>query len=76
MPVTRDALPRRILPMPDPKYVGITTYDARDPETKYPPIKALRPPKGAPNVMIILIDDAGFGSSSAFGGPCQSPSFA
>ena len=30
-------------------------------------------PKGAPNVLIILIDDAGFGSSSAFGGPCQTP---
>lgn len=42
-------------------------------ETKYPPIEQLRPPKGAPNVLIILIDDAGFGSSSAFGGPCQTP---
>jgi arylsulfatase A-like enzyme len=73
MAVTRDDLPRHILPMPDSKHVGITTYDARDPATKYPPIKALRPPKGAPNVMIILIDDAGFGSSSAFGGPCHTP---
>ena len=33
----------------------------------------LRPPKGAPNVLIVLIDDAGFGSSSAFGGPCNTP---
>jgi arylsulfatase len=33
----------------------------------------LRPPKGAPNVLIVLIDDAGFGSSSAFGGPCYTP---
>lgn len=33
----------------------------------------LRPPEGAPNVLIVLIDDAGFGSSSAFGGPCQTP---
>src|SRR5262245_62009897 len=73
MPVTRDDLPRHILPMPDPKHVGITTYDAKDPATKYPPIKALRPPKGAPNVLIVLIDDAGFGSSSAFGGPCHTP---
>ncbi len=73
MPVTRDDLPRHVLPMPDPKHVGITTYDARDPNTKYPPIQPLRPPKGAPNVAIILIDDAGFGSASAFGGPCQTP---
>ena len=38
-----------------------------------PADRQLRPPKGAPNVLIILIDDAGFGSSSAFGGPCQTP---
>jgi len=50
-----------------------TTYDAKDPDTKYPPIRDLRPPEGAPNILIILIDDAGFGSSSAFGGPCQTP---
>ena len=35
----------------------------------------LRPPEGAPNVLIILIDDAGFGASSAFGGPCNTPNF-
>ena len=38
-----------------------------------PAIEQLRPPKGAPNVLVILIDDAGFGASSAFGGPCQTP---
>src|SRR5215475_11282201 len=64
---------RDILPIPDRKPVGLTTYDAKDPDTKFPPIEQLRPPKGAPNVLIILIDDAGFGSSSAFGGPCQTP---
>jgi len=48
-------------------------YDAKDPENKYPAITQLRPPKGAPNVLLILIDDAGFGSSSAFGGPCNTP---
>jgi len=64
---------RNILPIPDRPRTGLITYDARDPETKYPPINQLRPPKGAPNVLIILIDDAGFGSSSAFGGPCNTP---
>jgi arylsulfatase A-like enzyme len=64
---------RSILPIPDPNFVGLTTYDAKDPNTKYPPIKELRPPKGAPNILIVLIDDAGFGSSSAFGGPCNTP---
>ena len=33
----------------------------------------LRPPEGAPNVLIVLIDDVGFGASSAFGGPCNTP---
>jgi arylsulfatase A-like enzyme len=70
----RDTITRDILPIPDPQHVGLTTFDAKDPATKFPPITPLRPPKGAPNVLIVLIDDAGFGSSSAFGGPCQTPS--
>src|SRR5215468_2073135 len=61
------------LPMPDRPRTGLITYDAKDPETKYPPIEQLRPPKGAPNILIVLIDDAGFGAASAFGGPCQTP---
>ena len=64
---------RTILPIPDPPRTGLITYDARDPDTKYPPIEQLRPPKGAPNVLVILLDDAGFGAASAFGGPCQTP---
>jgi arylsulfatase len=66
---------RSILPIPDRPQFGLTTYDAKDPDTKYPPIKEVRPPAGAPNVLIVLIDDAGFGSSSAFGGPCYTPTF-
>ena len=66
-------LPRHILPIPDAKHVGLTTYDAKDPNTKYPPIVPLRPPAGAPNVLIVLLDDVGFGASSAFGGPCNTP---
>ncbi len=66
---------RQVLPIPDQQHVGITTYDAKDPATAFPPIEPLRPPEGAPNVLVILIDDAGFGSSSAFGGPCQTPNF-
>ncbi|MBP8303551.1 MAG: arylsulfatase [Phycisphaerae bacterium] len=69
----QDKIQRQVLPIPDRQHVGLTTYDAKDPDTKYPPIELLRPPKGAPNVLVILIDDAGFGSSSAFGGPCQTP---
>ncbi len=71
----RDHLQRASLPIPDQPRIGLTTYDAKDPDTQYPPIRELRPPTGAPNVLVILIDDAGFGSSSAFGGPCHTPNF-
>jgi arylsulfatase A-like enzyme len=71
-----DKQQRTILPIPDRQHVGMTTYDAKDPDTKFPPIEPLRPPKGAPNVLIVLLDDVGFAASSAFGGPCQTPNFA
>ena len=70
-----DTVKRQILPIPDQTHFGVTTYDAKDPDTKYPPIRDLRPPADAPNVLIVLLDDAGFGSSSAFGGPCHTPTF-
>jgi arylsulfatase len=66
---------RAILPIPDSHHVGLTTYDAKDPDTKFPPIRDLRPPTGAPNVLVILIDDVGYGASSVFGGPCHTPNF-
>lgn len=64
---------RQVLPIPDAKHVGLTTYVTTDPATKFPPITPLRPPAGAPNVLVILLDDVGFGASSAFGGPCATP---
>lgn len=64
---------RSMLPIPDRPAPGLTTYDAKDPDTQYPPIEPLRPPAGAPNVLVILIDDAGYGASSVFGGPCATP---
>ena len=66
---------RTILPIPDVPHIGLTTYDAKDPDTSYPPIRDVRPPQDAPNVLVVLIDDVGFGASSAFGGPCQTPNF-
>jgi arylsulfatase A-like enzyme len=64
---------RHILPIHDPTPVGITTYDAKDPDTSFPPITEPRPPAGAPNVLIVLLDDIGFGASSAFGGAVNTP---
>ncbi len=62
-----------MLPIPDRVEPGLTTYDAKDPDTSYPPITPLLPPDGAPNVLVILLDDVGFGAASAFGGPCATP---
>src|SRR6478752_3275853 len=64
---------RERLPIADRPYAGPVYEDAKDPGTRFPPIEPLRPPAGAPNVLVVLIDDAGFGSSSAFGGPCRTP---
>ena len=64
---------RDVLPIPHVAPNSPITYDAKDPATKFPPIVPLRPPAGAPNVLVILLDDVGFGASSAYGGPCHTP---
>ena len=71
--MNNETVSRTVLPIPDRAHIGLTTYDARDSDTKYPPIQQLRPPRGAPNILIILLDDVGFGTTSAFGGPCHTP---
>ncbi len=63
-----DNIQRAILPIPDQVSWGLTTYDAKDPDTRCPPIRDVRPPAGAPNVLVILLGDVGFGAPSAFGG--------
>jgi arylsulfatase A-like enzyme len=68
-----DGVKRDVLPIPDRPYEGPITYDAKDPDTSFPPIEPLRPPAEAPNVLVVLLDDVGFASSSAFGGPCATP---
>ena len=68
-------LDRSSLPIPDTqyKYPGKVPLDARD--AKFPPIKPLRPPDGAPNMVVILLDDIGFGAPSTFGGGVSMPTF-
>ncbi len=66
-----DKLDRTVLPIPEPKVVSITELDARN--AKAPPRFEVKAPKDAPNVVIVLIDDIGFGHSSAFGGPIHMP---
>jgi arylsulfatase A-like enzyme len=68
-----DHVQRTVLPIPDRPHTGLVTYDAKDPDTSFAPIVPLEPPVGAPNVLLVLLDDVGFGASSAFGGPCATP---
>jgi arylsulfatase A-like enzyme len=68
-----DSSGREVLPIPYRYHVGLTTYDAKDADTAYPPLEPLRPPAAAANVLIVLLDDVGFAASSAFGGPIDTP---
>ena len=68
-----DEIDPTVLPIPDVDAPGPTILDAKDPRATFPPIEPLRPPRGAPNVLIVLLDDVGFAASSAFGGPCATP---
>jgi arylsulfatase len=62
---------RTRLPIKEPIHPAITVLDARD--ATPPPRFDLKAPDKAPNVVIVLIDDIGFGHSSAFGGPIHMP---
>jgi arylsulfatase len=65
------SLDRTVLPIPEPSVPVVTELDVR--KAKVPPRFEVQAPAGAPNVLIVLIDDMGFGQSSAFGGPIQMP---
>ncbi len=59
------------LPSPDPAFTGKVGETYRDSTASYPaPVRA---PKGSPNVLLILLDDVGFGMCSTFGGPVPTP---
>jgi len=62
---------RTMLPIPEPQYPRSTILDARK-ATSSPKLE-VRAPAGAPNVLVILIDDMGFGQPSSFGGPINMP---
>jgi Sulfatase len=67
----QDRLDRTVLPIQEPKPPLYTELDARN---ATPPARfQVKAPDGAPNVLIVLIDDMGFGQSSAFGGPVHMP---
>ena len=66
-----EMLDRTVLPVPEPVPAPITELDAR--KATPPPRFQVKAPKGAPNVVVILLDNFGFGDASTFGGPVQMP---
>ncbi|MDF2460376.1 MAG: sulfatase atsD, partial [Nitrospira sp.] len=70
-PTVSGEIDRTVLPIPEPNYPLATELDARD--ATAPPRFEVTPPKGAPNVIVFLIDDIGFGHASTFGGAIPMP---
>ena len=68
---SRTTLDRKVLPIPEPEHPPITEIDAR--KVAPPPRFEAKAPPGAPNVMVILLDNLGFGGSKPFGGAIEMP---
>src|SRR5690606_5776968 len=56
-----------------PKPPVYTELDVR--KATPPPRFQVKPPAGAPNVLLVLVDDLGFAGTTSFGGPVQTPTF-
>jgi arylsulfatase len=63
----------RALPRPDPVFHGTIKTTARESKPDFP--KPVTAPPGAPNVLLVMTDDVGFGATSTFGGPIKTPTF-
>lgn len=66
-----ERIDRSALPIAEPKHPPIKELDAR--RAKAPPRFETKAPAGAPNVVIVLLDDFGFGQASPFGGAIEMP---
>jgi arylsulfatase len=67
------AFAQDVLPRPPQPFKGTVNLRAKESQPDFPqPLKA---PAGAPNVLLVLLDDVGFGATSTFGGPCSTPTF-
>ena len=69
----RSLLGQDVLPKADPRFTGKVDIDARKSAPEWP--KGPSAPKGAPNIVLILVDDIGFCATSTFGGPISTPNF-
>src|SRR5476649_1550598 len=62
-----------VLPRPEQPFNGVIGRTAKESTPDFP--KGIEAPKGAPNILLILTDDVGFGATSTFGGPVPTPTF-
>src|SRR5690349_13847866 len=69
--VNTGEMDRTVLPIKEPARKSYTELNVRN--ATPPPRFEVKAPKGAPNVVVVLIDDMGFGASNHFGGPCTMP---
>ena len=69
------ALDRTTLPIPDPPFTGTRGLTLEDSTADWSIIDSVRPPEGAPNIMLVILDDVGFANPSTFGGPIATPNF-
>jgi Sulfatase len=72
--MANDPVDRSRLPIADPEFAGVANRTLEGSRPDWGLIGHVAPPEGAPNVLLVLIDDAGFGQPSAFGGPIAAPS--
>src|SRR5664279_4035087 len=70
-----DEIDRTALPIRRPQFSGVAGQTLGDSQPDWALIGHAQPPAGAPNVLVVLIDDAGFGNPSTVGGPIRTPSY-
>ncbi len=70
-----DPIDRTVLPIRRPPFIGVTDKTLAGSQPDWGLIGHPKPPEGAPNVLLVLIDDAGFGNPSTFGGPINTPNY-
>lgn len=64
---------RTVLPMPTPEFKGKIGANYKESTPDWRPAEPLSAPKGAPNVIMIVLDDVGFGHLGCYGGPVETP---
>ena len=70
-----EAIDRTKLPIRRAPFSGVANETLAGSEPGWEQIGHVMPPEGAPNVLVVLIDDAGFGNPGAFGGPIDTPNY-